>query len=87
MSNDARSVTGKNIKYIMSLLNIHNPKYIHLPDVKPPYIDTPVVCEHRSTFICEIIDVRHQDMEILGFDYTILNFLCFSWYSYILFSF
>ena len=65
---------------IMTLLKVYDLKDIHLSDVNPIYMETPRGCEYRPFIIQELIDVKHQVMDIPGFDETeinaILNFLC-----------
>ena len=82
VSNDARSVTGKNIRVIMSSLKVFNFNDFHLQNVRPVYFETPAGCENRPSLIHELTEVRPQELVIPGFDEselnTIMTYLCVS---------
>ena len=61
-------------------LGIFRLKNINTSDVQLPYMAIPKGFEYRPPFIKEIIDVRHGELEVDGFEEAevqeILNYLC-----------
>ena len=79
---DTLSVTGSNLRRIMLKTDIQDVRRLKPNDVKVKYRNLPENEKYRVGFIKELIDVKNNQLEVIGFDdeelEAILQHLCVS---------
>ena len=66
----------------MSQLGVSNLKNMKTSSINSTYMQIPDGCQYRPQFIKELVDVKHDVLQIVGFDkeeiQCIMNYLCVS---------
>ena len=79
---DTLSVTGSNLRRIMLKTDIQDVRRLKPSDVRVKYRNLPENEKYRVGFIKELIDVKNNQLEVIGFDdeelEAILQHLCVS---------
>ena len=79
---DTRSVTGNNLRRLMLESGMFEIRNLRPKDAEITYFGVPKSEEYRVEFIKELIEVKNNEMEVVGFDDKelddILSYLCVS---------
>ena len=82
VEHDTRSVTGHNLRTLMLKSNVNDIRALRPEHAVRNYKEVPLDEEYRIAFIKELIEVRHDAVEVDGFTdeelEEILSYLCVS---------